>query len=99
MTFDTSIAYWITNTTCYWWMNLLHRDLRWTNEIYPFKKALQICFRSLKKFNSTLNALFFGIPSLMIIITFYNIFMILFWCVNNTKNVLEEFLPFAAYAS
>jgi len=79
MTFDASIAYWITNTTCYWWMNLLHRDLRWTNEIYPFKKALQNCFRSLKKFNSTLNALFSVIPLLMIIITFYNIFMIFFF--------------------
>jgi hypothetical protein len=52
-----------------------------------FIKALQNCSGSLKKFHSTLNALFFVIPSLLIIITFYSIFMKLFLCVNNTKEV------------
>jgi len=38
------------------------------------------------KFHSTLNALIFAIPSLMIIITFYNILKI-FLCVNNIKKL------------
>jgi hypothetical protein len=36
MTFDASIAYWVINTTCLWWMKVLNHDLRQINEIYPF---------------------------------------------------------------
>jgi len=57
-------------------------------KFFHFKKALQNCFKSLKKFHSTLNALFFVTLSLTIIITFYNIFMIFFLCVSNTKEVM-----------
>jgi hypothetical protein len=53
-----------------------------------FRKALQNCFRSLKKFHLTLNALFFVILSLRIIITFYNIFMNVFLVCDNTKEVV-----------
>jgi hypothetical protein len=48
--------------------------------------VLQSCFENVLKFHSTLNALIFAIPSLMIIVTFHNILRI-FLCVNNIKKV------------
>jgi len=51
------------------------------------KNIKQNCFKSVLKFHSTLNALIFAIPSLMIIITFFSIFRI-FLCVSNTKEVV-----------
>jgi hypothetical protein len=68
-------------------MKVLHCDLMLVNEIYPFQKVLQNCFKSVLKFHSTQDALIIVILSLMIIITLHNIFRI-FLCVNNTKKVV-----------
>jgi hypothetical protein len=52
------------------------------------KGVLQNLFKSVLDFHSSLNALIFAIPSLMIIITFHSTFRI-FLCVSNTKKIME----------
>jgi hypothetical protein len=52
------------------------------------KRVLQNCFKNVLKFNSTLNALIFAIPSLTIIITFDNTFIGVLLCVSNTKEIV-----------
>jgi hypothetical protein len=68
-------------------MKVLHCDLRWVIIYIHFKRVLQNCLKNVLKLHLTLNTLIFAIPSLMIIITFHNIFKILL-CVNNTKEVV-----------
>jgi len=70
-------------------MKILHCDLRGVGEIIHLKKALQNHFKNVLKFHSILNALFFAISSLTIIITFHNIFRI-FVCVNNKKKIMKK---------
>jgi len=66
-------------------MNVLQCGLWWVSEIYHLKKVLQNCLKNVLKFYSTLNALIFAIPLLMIIITFHNTFRIIL-SMNNIKK-------------
>jgi hypothetical protein len=68
-------------------MKVLYCDLKWVKVYIHLKRILQNYFKNVLKLHSTSNTLIFAIPSLMIIITFHNIFKI-FLCVNNTKEVV-----------
>jgi hypothetical protein len=66
-------------------MKVLHCDLRWVNEIHPFKKVIPKSFKNNVEVVINLKCSDFAIPSLIIIITFHNTFRI-FLCVNNTEK-------------
>ncbi len=68
-------------------MKVLHYGLRCVSEVYPFRKGIAKLFKSVLKFHSTLKAMIFVIPSLMITITLHSSFRI-FLCVNNMREVM-----------
>jgi hypothetical protein len=68
-------------------MKVLHCDLKWVNEIYPFKKGIAKSFQKNVEVPINLKCIDFAIPSLTIIITFHNTCRI-FLCVNNIREVM-----------
>jgi hypothetical protein len=76
MIINASIAYWVINTNYQWWMKVLHCDLKWVNEVYPFKKCIAKSFQKCVEIPFNFKCIDFCNISLMIIIAFHNIFMI-----------------------
>jgi hypothetical protein len=68
-------------------MKILHCDLKWVNEVYPFKKNIAKSFKKYVEIPFNVKCIDFCNISLMIIIAFHNIIMI-FLCVSNTKEVV-----------
>jgi hypothetical protein len=68
-------------------MKVLHCDLRWVNEIYPFKEGIAKSFQKNVEVLVNLKCIDFAIPSLTIIITFHNTFRI-FLCLNTTRVIM-----------